>query len=69
MRALAPHALARDVAPPFLHAFIAKKSGDVQDGEGYRPDARLEVIAGAGHLLFLERPEATLRVLGDFLAA
>jgi pimeloyl-ACP methyl ester carboxylesterase len=33
------------------------------------PGARLEVIAGAGHLFFLERPEETLRVLEDFLAA
>ncbi len=31
------------------------------------PDARLEVIAGAGHLFFLERPEETLRLLEDFL--
>ena len=36
MRALAPHAFARDVDPAFLHAFIAKKSGEVQDHEGYR---------------------------------
>jgi 3-oxoadipate enol-lactonase len=114
MRALAPHAFARDVDPAFLDAFIAKKSRDVQDDEGYRaqiaavlahdthdrlpqivaptlvvtgdddrvipgassevlaeriPNARLEVIGGAGHLFFLERPEATLRVLEDFLAA
>jgi 3-oxoadipate enol-lactonase len=114
MRALAPHAFARDVDPAFLDAFIAKKSSDVQDDEGYRaqiaavlahdthdrlpqivaptlvvtgdddrvipgassevlaeriPNARLEVIGGAGHLFFLERPEATLRVLEDFLAA
>jgi 3-oxoadipate enol-lactonase len=114
MRSLAPHAFARDVDPAFLDAFIAKKSSDVQDDEGYRaqiaavlahdthdrlpqiaaptlvvtgdddrvipgassevlaeriPNARLEVIGGAGHLFFLERPEATLRVLEDFLAA
>ena len=112
MRALAPHAFARDVDPAFLEAFIAKKSGDAQDDEGYRaqiaavlahdsydrlpqvsaptfvitgdddrvipgassevlaeriPNARLEVIAGAGHLFFLERPEETLRLLDAFL--
>ena len=114
MSALAPHALARDVDPAFLRAFIAKKSGDVQDDEGYRaqiaavlahdtddrlprtsaptlvitgdddrvipgassevlaeriPNAPLEVIGGAGHLFFLKRPEATLRVLDEFLPA
>ena len=114
MSALAPHALARDVDPAFLRAFIAKKSGDVQDDEGYRaqiaavlahdtddrlpgisaptlvitgdndrvipgassevlaeriPNAHLEVIGGAGHLFFLERPAATLRAPDDFLAA
>jgi pimeloyl-ACP methyl ester carboxylesterase len=33
------------------------------------PNARLEVIGGAGHLFFLEQPETTLRALDDFLAA
>ena len=31
------------------------------------PQARLEVITGAGHLAFLERPQQTARVLLDFL--
>ena len=31
------------------------------------PDSRLEVIAGAGHLFFLERPEESLRLLQGFL--
>ena len=31
------------------------------------PDARLEVIAGAGHLFFVERPRETLAVLDGFL--
>jgi pimeloyl-ACP methyl ester carboxylesterase len=31
------------------------------------PDARLEVIAGAGHLFFIERPDVTLRALEAFL--
>jgi 3-oxoadipate enol-lactonase len=32
------------------------------------PDARLEVIAGAGHLPPLEQPEATARLVSAFLA-
>jgi len=32
------------------------------------PGARLETIAGAGHLFFIERPERTLRALEAFLA-
>ena len=32
------------------------------------PGARLEVIAGAGHLFFIERPAETLRLLEEFLA-
>ena len=31
------------------------------------PGSRLEVIAGAGHLFFLERPDESLRLLRDFL--
>ncbi len=31
------------------------------------PDATLKVIAGAGHIFFLERPDATERLLRDFL--
>jgi 3-oxoadipate enol-lactonase len=112
MRALAPHAFARDVDPRMLDAFIAKKSKDVQDPAGYRaqidavlahdsyerlpllemptlivtgdddrvipggssdvlreriPGSRLEVIAGAGHLFFIERPDATIELLESFL--
>ena len=33
------------------------------------PDARLEVIPGAGHLFFAERPEPTLAVIERFLLA
>lgn len=33
------------------------------------PNARLEVIAGAGHLPPLERPEETAALVGDFLSA
>jgi 3-oxoadipate enol-lactonase len=36
MRALAPFAFARGVDESFLRAFIDKKSGDVQEAEGYR---------------------------------
>jgi pimeloyl-ACP methyl ester carboxylesterase len=32
------------------------------------PDARLEVIPGAGHLFFIERPEQTLQLLERFLS-
>jgi 3-oxoadipate enol-lactonase len=114
MRTLAPFAFAEGVDPEFLRRFVAKKSGDVQDPEGYRaqiaaalahdtydrlpridrptlivtgdgdrvipaassdvlheriPGSRLEVVRGAGHLFFLERPEESLRVLEEFLAA
>ena len=34
---------------------------------GAIPGARLETIAGAGHLFFIEQPEDTLRVLREFL--
>ena len=34
---------------------------------GAIPGARLETIAGAGHLFFIEQPEDTLRVLRGFL--
>ena len=32
------------------------------------PGARLEVIPGAGHLFFIEKPDETLALLEDFLA-
>jgi 3-oxoadipate enol-lactonase len=112
MRALAPFAFSSGVDPDLLERFIAKKSRDVQDREGYSaqiaavlahdtfgrlpeircptlvitgdddrvipaassdvlhgriPDARLEVIHGAGHLFFLEAPEQTLAALSRFL--
>ena len=44
---------------------IAGASSDVLDER--IPGSRLEVVAGARHLFFLERPEETLRVLDEFL--
>jgi 3-oxoadipate enol-lactonase len=112
MRALAPHAFARDVDAALLRAFIEKKTGDPQPPDGYQgqiaaalghdsydrlpaiavptlvltgdddrvipaassdvlaeriPGARLEVLRGAGHLFFVERPAETVRLLEDFL--
>jgi pimeloyl-ACP methyl ester carboxylesterase len=40
-----------------------------QEFAGRLPDARLEVVAGAGHAPHLEQPEATARVVGAFLKA
>ncbi len=34
---------------------------------GTIPGARVELLAGAGHLFFWERPEESLRIIGDFL--
>ena len=45
MRALAPFAFARDVDPRLLDRFIAKKTADVQDPEGYRA----QIAAVLGH--------------------
>jgi 3-oxoadipate enol-lactonase len=45
-------------APPDVVAAIA----------GFIPGARFAVIAGAPHMLFIERPLAVARVIGDFLA-
>lgn len=114
MRSLAPLAFARGVDGELLDRFVEKKSGDVQDREGYRaqiaaalshdtwerlpridrptliltgdddqvipaassdvlheriPDSVLYVVAGAGHLFFLERLDETVRALETFLAA
>lgn len=33
------------------------------------PDAALSVIAGTGHLFFLERPDMTLEILSEFLSS
>jgi 3-oxoadipate enol-lactonase len=112
MQTLAPFAFAPRVEESLLRRFIAKKSLDVQEPEGYRaqiaavlahdaydrldriasptlvltgdqdqvipgessevladriPAARLHVIAGAGHLFFIERPDETVAVLTQFL--
>jgi pimeloyl-ACP methyl ester carboxylesterase len=44
MRALAPFAFARDMDSTMLEAFIAKKSGDVQDRRGY--SAQIDAVLG-----------------------
>jgi 3-oxoadipate enol-lactonase len=114
MRALAPFAFARSADPALVERFVEKKSGDVQDPEGYRaqiaaalshdtwerlpqidrrtliltgdddqvipaassgvlheriPDSLLYVVAGAGHLFFLEQPDESLRAIETFVPA
>jgi 3-oxoadipate enol-lactonase len=47
---------------PDFHAIAERLAREI-------PDARLEVIAGAGHLPPLERPDETAALVRDFLAA
>jgi pimeloyl-ACP methyl ester carboxylesterase len=64
MRALAPLAFAREVDPDLLERFIAKKSGDVQDLEGYA--AQIEAVLS--HDTYARLPEIgapTLILTGD----
>ena len=64
MRALAPFAFARGVDAATLDAFIAKKSGDVQDPEGYRG----QIAAALGHDAYERLPglrAPTLVMTGD----
>jgi pimeloyl-ACP methyl ester carboxylesterase len=60
--------LRRGSGPPLLlMAGIPAKSSDVLAKR--IPAARLEVIPAAGHLFFVEQPEATQRLLEAFLDA
>jgi 3-oxoadipate enol-lactonase len=64
MRRLAPFAFAETVDPALLDAFIAKKSADVQDPEGYQ--AQIQAVLAhdtAGRLQAIDAP--TLVLTGD----
>jgi pimeloyl-ACP methyl ester carboxylesterase len=64
MRTLAPFALAHDADPALLRRFVEKKSGDVQDPEGYRA----QIAAVIAHDTFDRLPEIdrpTLILTGD----
>lgn len=64
IRALAPHAFARDVGGELLEQFIAKKSKDVQDPMGYRA----QIDAVLRHDTYDRLPELsvpTLIITGD----
>jgi pimeloyl-ACP methyl ester carboxylesterase len=64
MRALAPFAFAPGVDPAFLDAFIAKKSRDVQDPEGYAGQIAAALAHdAAGRLHRIAAP--TLILTGD----
>jgi pimeloyl-ACP methyl ester carboxylesterase len=64
MRTLAPHAFATHVDPALLQAFVAKKSGDVQDPSGYR--AQIEAVLAHDTADRLDRIRApTLVLTGD----
>jgi pimeloyl-ACP methyl ester carboxylesterase len=64
MRALAPFAFARGADPAQVRRFIEKKSGDVQDLEGYRA----QIAAVLGHDTYDRLPQIgspTLILTGD----
>jgi pimeloyl-ACP methyl ester carboxylesterase len=64
MRALAPLAFARDVDADTLERFIAKKSGDVQDPEGYSAQIQA-VLAHDSYDRLPQISAPTLVITGD----
>jgi len=53
---------------PVLYVVTAGNTGQAEMVRERRPEARVEVFDGAGHALFVDKPEQFNRVLEEFLA-